>query len=132
MIIDGAEIVSINDSGQKHIFFKHKPGLWQLDDMYVVPDIKRLKYIHLTMCNLMRLGFSQEEIKTGTYKLNRIQLIGMQSWRLLENELKKYRYTRIFYFASWMLFISEDDRKAINQNYKKRGKNEKEQMNIFK
>jgi hypothetical protein len=117
MIISGAELVCLTETGQKHIFFKHRPGFWQLDDMFIVPDISILKQIHTAMCDLMRLGFSQEEIKTGQYKSGRIALAGLDKWRELEFSIQEFRGKPLFDFAGWMLFISEPDKEAINKMY---------------
>ena len=119
-IVNGAEIVSLTDTGQKHIFFKHRLGMWQLDDLFVKPDILIFKQLHKTMCDLMRLGFSQGEIITGQYKSNRIILAGPENWRKLEKEINKFRGHGIFDFAAWMLFISEEDKRKVQDMYKKK------------
>ena len=54
LIIQGAELVCLSDSGQKHVLFKHKPGLWQLDELFVTPDIELLKFLHHHMCSLLK------------------------------------------------------------------------------
>jgi hypothetical protein len=117
MIVNGAELVCLTETGQKHIFFKHRPGMWQLDELFIVPDIPGLVKLHTIMCNLMRLGFSQEEIKTGDYKSGRIALAGIDVWREQEGELMSFRGTALFDFAGWMLFISESEKEKIQQMY---------------
>lgn len=131
LICNGAEIVSLNDTGQKHVFFKHKQGMWQIDDLFVTPDIKNLKLIHKTMCDLMRAGFSQDEIICGNYKSNRIFLCGLEKWSALENTLKQHRGSGLFMFASWMLFISEEDKKNVQAMYKKSSKKQKGQIVLW-
>ncbi len=104
MIINGAELVCLTDSGQKHVLFKHKPGMWQLDEMFVMPDISALKSLHSNMRGLMALGFSQKEIITGNYIQYRIQKAGLQAWLKAEKKIRKQRGTKLFNLASWMLF----------------------------
>jgi len=119
MIISGAELVCLTETGQKHIFFKHRPGMWQLDEIFIKPDIKKLKKIHTGMRELLRSGFSQAEIKTGIYKSNRIMLVGLKNWAKFEKLLRKYRGTRIFEFASFMMFISDEDKQRVQKLYKR-------------
>lgn len=80
LICDGAELVCLTDTGQKHILFKHKDGMWQLDDLFVKPDITLLKELHFNMCELMNLKFSQTEIITGNYLSGRIVKAGVSLW----------------------------------------------------
>jgi hypothetical protein len=119
LICSGAELVCLSDSGQKHILFKHKPGMWQLDDIFIVPDIELLQMLHSQMCRLMRLGFSQGEIVSGNYISNRIMKAGMKKWKELDDPLKTYRGTRMMEFAAWMLFIDEESKQRIQDSYKK-------------
>lgn len=107
MICDGAELVCLTDTGQKHVLFKHRSGMWQLDDMYIAPDIELLKHLHSTMVNLLDIGFNQTSVITGVYNANFIQKNGFEAWRDNENELKKHRGTQMFDFAAWMLFINK-------------------------
>lgn len=109
LICRGAELVCLTDSGQKHVLFKHRTGLWQLDDIFITPDIDLLKQLHTQMCELMKLGFSQGEIISGNYNSYRIQKAGLQAWRELDILLKVYRGTRIMEFAGWMLFADKND-----------------------
>jgi hypothetical protein len=132
-IVGGAKIVSLTDTGQKHIFFKHRPGMWQLDELFVQPDIETFTSIHSTMCDLLRLGFSQAEVVSGEYKSNRIILAGPQNWRPLEFLLKSVRGSGIFDFAAWLLFISEQDKQNIQAMYakkKQKTKLKKEQLEL--
>jgi hypothetical protein len=119
LICAGAELVCLTDSGQKHIFFKHKPGMWQLDEIFVTPNIELLKFLHTQICELMKLGFSQTEILTGNYISNRVLKAGLQVWRELDGPLKKYRGMRMMDFAGWMLFIDEESKQKIQDSYEK-------------
>jgi len=104
LICSGAEMVCLTDSGQKHILFKHKPGMWQLDEIYLIPDIEKLKRIHLNMCFLLKLGFSQKEVISGQYPTYKLLKIGYKEMKCYEDEIKNERGTAFFEFASWMLF----------------------------
>lgn len=117
LIVSGAEIVSLTDTGQKHVFFKHKIGFWQLDDLYIVPNIPAFHKCHGLCCDLLRCGFSQGEIIENSYKFNRIELAGLDRWKSLESELKAFRGSGIFKLATWMLFISENDKIEIQNMY---------------
>lgn len=122
LICTGAELVCLTDSGQKHVLFKHKPGMWQLDEMFIIPDIDLLKFLHAHMCELMKLGFSQTEILTGNYISNRVLKAGLQAWKELDEPIKKHRGSQIMEFAGWMLFIDEESKQKIQDSYKKQDK----------
>lgn len=107
LIIKGAEMVCLTESGQKHILFKHKTGMWQLDELYVVPNIDLLKLLHYHMCELMSFQFSQSEIIRGDYRTYRILEVGLKNWKEHENIIKEYRGTGIFDFTSFMLFTDK-------------------------
>ncbi len=107
LIIEGAEIVCLTDTGQKHILFKHQPGMWQLDELHIKPDIDMLKFLHFHMCELMAYQFSQAEIISGNYSSGRIVKAGLQNWQHHENEIKKHRGSGIFDFTSFMLYTDE-------------------------
>jgi len=104
MITEGATLVCLTDSGQKHLLFKHKPGIWQLDDQFVFPDIKRLQFLHEKMMYLLSIGFTQAEIITGKYLQYRIQQVGIESWKPCEDLLKKHRGTKFFNFTAWLMY----------------------------
>ena len=122
LICAGAELVCLTDSGQKHVLFKHKSGIWQLDEMFIIPDIDMLKLLHSQMCELMKAGFSQTEILTGNYISNRVFKAGLQLWKELDKPLKKHRGSQMMEFAGWMLFIDEESKQKIQDSYKKQEK----------
>jgi hypothetical protein len=103
-IIAGAELVCLTDSGQRHILFKHRVGMWQLDDLFLIPDLDLFKKVHGLMMELLELGFTQSAILTGTYNLNYLIKNGAEKWAELEKECKKYRGTGMWDFAGWMLY----------------------------
>jgi len=104
MICAGAQLVCLTDSGQKHLLFKHRPGMWQLDDVFVQPNIPLLEALHSVMMELLSLGFSQTEVITGQYLQYRIQKAGLSEWKSREDLIKKHRGTPFFNFTAWLLF----------------------------
>lgn len=107
LICKGAEMVCLAESGQKHILFKHKEGMWQLEEMHVMPDIELLKHLHFYMCELLSFGFSQTEIVSGNYISSRLMKVGLELWKQNENEIKDYRDSAFFEFVSFMLYTDE-------------------------
>jgi len=107
LITEGASLVCLTDSGQKHILFKHKPGMWQLDDMYIMPDIETFRFLHSNMCALLDLHFSQTEVISGNYLQYRIMKAGLPAWKKLEDTIKPYRGIPLFNFTAWLLFTTK-------------------------
>ncbi len=105
LICDGAEVVCLTDTGQKHLFFKHKPGFWQLDDLHIMPDLTLFKKLHSQMVSLMKMGLSQTEIISGSYQSYKLLKIDIKAWKQLEESIKPHRGSSLFSFASWMLFL---------------------------
>lgn len=104
MICDGATLVCLTDSGQKHLLFKHKPGMWQLDDLFIFPNIDQLQFLHAKMMFLLSIGFTQAEIISGHYLQYRIQQAGINTWKPIEDLLKPFRGNQFFNFTAWLLF----------------------------
>lgn len=107
LIIEGAEMVCLTETGQKHVLFKHKTGMWQLDELHVKPDVELLGLLHYNMCELLAYQFSQTEIITGNYSSGRIIKAGLQNWQQHENIIKEHRGSGIFDFAAFMLYTDE-------------------------
>lgn len=104
LIKEGAQLVCLTDSGQKHLLFKHKIGMWQLDDIYIMPDLVKFNFIHGIMMNMLSLGFSQKEIISGDYMQYRIQKVGLKNWRDSELKLKEFRGSQFFDFCAWLMY----------------------------
>lgn len=121
LIIEGAEMVCLTETGQKHVLFKHKTGVWQLDELHVSPDVELLGLLHYHMCELLAYQFSQAEIITGEYKSNRILKAGLKNWKGHENIIKEYRGSGIFDFTSFMLYTDEK-KQATPEPVSKSGK----------
>ena len=107
LIVEGAEMVCLTETGQKHVLFKHKIGMWQLDELHVKPDVELLGLLHYHMCELLAFQFSQTEIITGSYNSGRIIKAGLQNWQEHESEIKQYRGSGIFDFTAFMLYTDE-------------------------
>jgi hypothetical protein len=104
------KIVCIAESGQKHIFFKNKPGLWQIEDTVLKPDLDKFNFLHERMMALAHLGFSQDEIKTGKYIPARVVKCGMPAWQGIEQQIKAFRGSQIFNFTAFFMYsIKSDD-----------------------
>lgn len=101
---DDPELVCLTDSGQKHVFFKHKPGYWQLDESFILPNLPLFNRLHSTMMSLLDLGFTQAEVMSGNYAANRILVAGIENWKQLENIIKPARKTPMFDFAGWLMY----------------------------
>lgn len=104
MIVTGAKLVCLTDSGQKHVLFKHRPGFWQLDDLHVQPNIEDFSYLHSSMLDLLELGFSQTEILSGNYSHARVLRCGMKAWQTAESKIKDRRGEPIFDLAAWLMY----------------------------
>ena len=107
LITDGASLVCLSDSGQKHLLFKHRPGMWQLEDSFIIPDIEYFKWLHEQMCTLLDAGFSQTEVITGHYLQYRIMQATVSVWKTLEDKIKPCRGTSLFNLAAWLLFTNQ-------------------------
>ena len=120
LIVEGAEMVCLTETGQKHILFKHKTGMWQLDELHIKPDVELLGLLHFHMCELLAYQFSQAEIITGNYKSNRILKAGLKNWQEHENIIKEHRGSGLFDFTSFMLFNDKNYLKdATSENTEK-------------
>jgi len=108
LIVEGAEMVCLTETGQKHVLFKHKTGMWQLNELHVKPNVELLGLLHYHMCELLAYQFSQAEIITGDYKSNRILKAGLENWQKHENTIKEYRGSGIFDFTAFMLFTDKN------------------------
>lgn len=101
-------IVCLTDSGQKHIFFKHRPGFWQLDETFVVPDLDDFAHLHGLMMRMLALGFGQTQVQTGHYHQQLILKAGLSRWQEIENQLSPRRGEPMFDFAAWLMFTEKN------------------------
>lgn len=98
------KVVSITDTGKKHIFFKHRYGFWQLDELHVLPDIDFFNTIHSYMMDCIDKGYNQTELKTGIFKFSTIKKIGLKDHLQIKQRLEAWRGMPMFDFASWLLY----------------------------
>lgn len=101
---DNIKVLCLTDTGQKHIFFKHKIGFWQLDETFIQPNIPLFEQLHSDMLALINIGFGQEQIKTGNYNHSTILKVGLEVWQELESKLSKFRGEPIFDLAAWLMY----------------------------
>ena len=106
---DSPRVVVMSDSGQKHLVFKHRPGMWQLEEANISADVKRLLFLHDHMQQLLEMGFSQKEVISGDYAYHRIFKAGPQEWKRVEAIIAPLRRTGIFDVAAWLLFAPENN-----------------------
>lgn len=116
---DSLELAVMAESGQKHLVMKYQPGTWCLEGMIVYPDLNLLSTIHLTMQELMSMGFNQTETITGnypSYKLLRVP--SLNRWEELKTILDNHRGKGIFDIAGWLLFAPDPNQFLTNDERK--------------
>lgn len=101
------EIVVLSDSGQKHLLFKHRTGMWQLEEMQIMPNLPVFNHLHTNMMALLAMGFSQEEVKRGQYAPYKLMKADRDAWRRHENEIAPYRGKQIFIFTTWLMYSTQ-------------------------
>jgi hypothetical protein len=106
-ILKSPKVLCLTDTGQKHIFFKGRFGFWQLDELFIVPDVEAFRQIHSDCMTLIEHGFSQGEIKSGTYNQKKILEIGLKKYLELEGKISEKRGTPMFILATWLLFYTD-------------------------
>ena len=98
------QVVSLTDTGQRHLFFKNRLGFWQLDDHYILPNVPLFTQIHANMMHLLTLGFTQTEVHSGNYNGARVAAAGLETWKQAESKIKAYRKQPIFDMAAWLMY----------------------------
>lgn len=98
------EIVCLSDSGQKHLLFKNRPGMWQLEDMQLMPDTKLFTYLHTRFMQLLGMGFSQAEVISGQYAAYKALKVDRATWRSLEADIAQHRGKQVFKFTAWLMY----------------------------
>lgn len=101
---DDPKVVCLTDTGQKHLYFKHRDGFWQLDELHILPDLKLFNAIHSFMMQCIEKGYNQNEIKTGDFKYTTIKKIGMSNHIEIKEKLETWRGQPIFDFAAWLMY----------------------------
>lgn len=99
------KLAVISESGQKHLWFRAKPGMWQFEEQSIIPDKELLRWLLIRIEKLMQT-FSKTEIKSGRYNQKRILDFGLQFWAHIENEIKQHRGSQYFELA---LFLGQSD-----------------------
>ena len=116
-LLQHAELAVIADSGQKHIIFRAKPGMWQFEEQALVPDWWGFTRLFELISELYTV-FNKTEIATGNYGMPRLRTFGLSRWRGLEEQIKPYRGSPVFDLAIFLAQREEDDgtRGASSQN----------------
>lgn len=109
ILSDSCEIISLTESGQKHVFFKNRLGFWQLDESFVAADVEKFRLIHGLMMELLTLGFGQEQVKTGKYNQVQIIKVGFPVWQKIESQLSKHRGDPFFDFVGWLMYSQKEE-----------------------
>ena len=104
-ILNNAEIVIFAESGQKHIAFKHRFGMWQCEESHIEKNVDLFKFLHSNCCELLSIGLTQDEVKTGIVKSSTfLRIENMQIFTELNDSIKKYRGSILFNFVTCLLF----------------------------
>lgn len=98
------QVVCLTDTGQKHIYFKHMMGFWQLDELHVLPDLDQFNLIHSYMMDCISIGYNQTELKTGKFKFSTVNKVGIKKHLEIKETLEGWRGQPIFDFAAWLLY----------------------------
>lgn len=110
LICNGAEIVCLAESGQKHILFKHRIGFWQLENVNnIVPNVNTLQTLMQAGQTLLSLGFTQTECITGQYRYKLQHTHEFETWQQAEKTLAQYRGTMYFKMFAFLLHGADKD-----------------------
>lgn len=104
--------VVISESGQKHLWFRARPGMWQFEETSIVPNKKMLRYLLVRIERLLDV-FSKTEIERGHYKHRRIFNFGFDRWQYIESEIRQHRGSQYFELA---LFLGQKAEKRTDEN----------------
>jgi len=98
-------LLCIATSGQKWLYFKAKVSFRRqnypvmLEEVPVTVNTELLAKVLKPVETLYGSGFSKAEILSGEYKPVNINKFGMRRWEDAENQITKYRGTRMFELA---------------------------------
>lgn len=109
LLLDPDTSVSIiAESGQKHLAFKHKIGMWMFEEVQMLKDVETFKWLHETLYELGQV-FSVEEVHTGVYQQHRMMQFGIHKWAAFEQSLKKHRGTALFNLAIFFIKVKNEN-----------------------
>lgn len=106
LLFAGADVAVIAESGQKHILPWARVGWWTFELAAVRPSPDRLAQILAVIEPLYQAGISKAEIDTGRYDGRRILLVGLETWRAAEAQIKTWRGALALALA---LFLAQKD-----------------------
>ncbi len=91
LLFAGAEVVVIAESGQKHLLPFARIGWWTFELATARPFPERLAQILSVIEPLYQAGISKAEIETGLYDSKRIMVVGVETWRIAEEQIRQWR-----------------------------------------
>lgn len=99
----------IADTGQKHIIFRAQTAygrescVIQFEEQRISYELRQLQEVYAETNALYLLGFSKEEIERGEYARNRMMKVDRVRWREHERHLQKWRGSKIFMLALFLV-----------------------------
>lgn len=109
LLLSSPSVAIIAVGGQKHIIFKAKPGMWQIEEQSVLPFPDKLTAMLTPVEHLYNGGFSKTEIETGRYIQKRMMDFGLSEWLALESQIKQYRGSIALELALFLAQKEEGD-----------------------
>jgi hypothetical protein len=95
-------VAVIAESGQKHLAFRAKVGMWQFEFRQIPAAPGLLAQILEVTDALYSAGATKTEIETGRYSAASIQRVGLSEWRRRECSLREQRGTPLFELACFL------------------------------
>lgn len=108
LLLRDPEVALIATSGQKHLFFRARPGWWQVEEVAMRPEPDALAAI-LAIITPMLAVFSKAEVATGRYEQRRILSYGTAAWYAAERRLSALRGSLVLDLA---LFLAQKEEQA--------------------
>lgn len=91
LLLQCPELSVIAVSGQKHLIFRAQPGMWQIEEAAVQPELGLLQDLTRRVVPLYSNGFKKSEIRTGEYKTYRVKKYGVDRWYHDDMPLREWR-----------------------------------------
>lgn len=108
LLLQLPEVAVIAVSGQKHLLFRARPGLWQVEEQAVPPDVATLQAIMEHVQALYDAGFGKSEMQSGDYLPYRLFRCDLDAWHAHETALRRWRGSALFELAIYLVQKTED------------------------
>jgi len=108
LLLQLPEVAVIAVSGQKHLLFRARPGLWQVEEQAVIPDVATLQAIMEHVQALYDAGFGKAQIQTGEYSSYMMARCDLAAWQQHETALRRWRGSALFELAIYLVQKTED------------------------